>query len=173
MLGDQVVAREWKGRPYLAKRPKFPEDREFSEAQLEQQQRFLDAAAYAKSLLDSGEMPEVYRKEAKSARLTEYNVAVRDFLRPPNVRDINVSGYTGKPGEDIVIRAVDDSEVVSVHIAIANDGVLVEEGEAVRHPYNATLWRYTTTEENEIPGTVIEAQASDRPGNLTAGRVEL
>ena len=102
-----------------------------------------------------------------------HHVAVRDFLRPPNVRDINVSGYTGKPGEDIVIRAVDDCEVVSVHIALANDGVLVEEGEAVRHPYNATLWRYTTTEENEIPGTVIEAQASDRPGNVTAGRVEI
>ena len=173
MLGDQVVARNWKGIPYLANRPNFPEDREFSEAQISQQEKFHDATAYAKGLVNSEELPEVYEKEAESGRLTTYNVAVRDFLKPPKVRDIDVSGYTGQPREEIVVRAVDDVEVVSVHVAITNDGVLVEEGEAYRDPLNATLWRYATTQENELPGTVIEAHASDIPGNVTAAMVEL
>jgi len=172
-LGDQVVARSWKGRPYLANIPKFPKNREFSEKQMSQQEKFMDAAAYAKGVTQLEEPPETYVNEAEIHRLTEYNIAMRDYLKPPNVRDIGIDGYTGQPGEEIVIRAVDDCEVVSVHVAITRDGVLVEEGEAYRDPLNATLWRYTTTEENELPGTVIEAYATDMPGNVTAGVIEL
>ncbi|MEE9507559.1 MAG: hypothetical protein V3V98_10535 [Thermoplasmata archaeon] len=172
-LGDQVVARNWKGIPYLANVPKFPENREFSEKQMNQQEKFLDATAYAKGVMLLEEPPEIYVNETEGRPLTVFNVAVRDYLTPPNVRDIDIDGYTGQPGEEIVIRAVDDCEVVSVHVAITNDGVLIEEGDAVRDPLNTTLWRYATTEVNELPGTVIEAYATDRPGNVTAGVIEL
>ncbi|MCJ2670288.1 MAG: hypothetical protein LN416_07255 [Candidatus Thermoplasmatota archaeon] len=173
MLGDQVVARSWKGRPFLANRPKFSPDRKFSDAQISQQEKFMDAAAYAKGVMPLEETPEIYVNEAKSHNLTEYNVAMRDYLRPPNVRDIGIEGYTGQPGEEIVVRAVDDCEVVSVHVAITHDGEIVEEGDAYRDPLNTTLWRYSTTQENELPGTVIEAYATDMPGNVTAGVIEL
>ena len=172
-LGDQVVAREWKGIPYLANVPKFPKDRKFSEKQMDQQEKFFDATAYAKGVMLLEEPPEIYVKGIKGRPLTIFNVAVRDYLKPPNVRDIGIDGYTGQPGEEIVIRAVDDCEVVSVHVAITKDGEIVEEGEAYVDPLNATLWRYTTTQENELPGTVIEAYATDRPGNVTAGAIEL
>lgn len=168
-----MVAREWKGIPYLANVPKFPENREFSEAQISQQESFFDATAYAKGVMQLEEPPEIYVKEIEGRPLTVFNVATRDYLRPPNVRDIGIDGYTGQPGEEIVVRAIDDCEVVSVHVAITRDGVLVEEGEAYVDPLNATLWRYTTTQENELPGTVIEAYATDRPGNVTAGVIEL
>ncbi len=172
-LGDQVVARNWKGIPYLANVPKFPENRKFSEKQMSQQEKFFDASAYAKGVMQLEEPPEIYVKEIEGRPLTVFNVAMRDYLKPPNVRDIGIDGYTGKPGEEIVIRAIDDCEVVSVHVAITRDGILIEEGDAVRDPLNATLWRYTTTQENELPGTVIEAYATDRPGNVTAGVIEL
>jgi signal peptidase I len=172
MLGGQVVAREWKGRPYIANRPTYRDDREFSEAQISQQQKFLDGAAYAKGVISMEEIPEVYVEKAESQELSTYNVAMRDFLKPPNVREIIVDGYTGKPGEVIVIRATDDTEVASVSVSIHN-GEVVEQGEAVRDPYNATLWLYTTTRENELPGTKVEAYAVDRPGNVVGAMVEL
>ena len=168
-----MVARTWKGRPYLANIPKFAEDREYTEGQLSQQERFTDAAAYAKGVMQLEEPPEIYVKEAKTANLTEYNIAMRDYLRPPNVREIDVTDYSGQPGEEIVVRAVDDCEVVSMHVAITQDGVVVEEGEAYQDPLNATLWRYTTSQQVELPGTTIEAYATDRPGNVTAGAIEL
>ena len=59
MLGDRVVAKEWKGRPYLAKRPSYPRDREFTEEQLCQQERFEDATAYGKALIQLDEVPEI------------------------------------------------------------------------------------------------------------------
>jgi hypothetical protein len=170
MLGDQVVARHWKGRPYLANVPKFSPNRKFSEAQKTQQQKFLDGAAYAKGVMGMEEPPQIYEDEAETAQITPYNAAMRDFLRSPNVREIDVANYGGEPGDEIVVRAVDDCEVVSVHVTVTRDGAVVEEGEAVRDEYNATLWRYTTTRENELPGTKVEAYAVDRPGNVVGAR---
>ena len=172
-LGGQVVAREWKGRPYLANRPSYPRDREFSEEQLCQQERFEDATAYGKALIQLDEVPEIYKQKAESARLTAYNISIRDFLKPPVIRDIGVDGYTGKPGEEIVVRARDDTEVIAVHVVIRNDGEVVEEGDAVRDRFNQSLWRYVTVEENGLSGTTIEALATDRPGNVASGEVEL
>lgn len=173
MLGEQVVAREWKGRPYLANAPNFPEDREFTEQQIDQQERFRDATAYGKGVIKSENMPQVYEKIAENERLTTYNVAVRDFLRPPIVREIYPEKYTGKPGEEITVRAIDDVYVVGVRVVIRNNGDVVEQGEALRDEVNAALWRYTTTEENGLEGTTIEAYATDMPGNMTKGEVEL
>jgi hypothetical protein len=140
---------------------------------LTQQEKFMDAAAYAKGVMLLEEVPEIYVKETEGRPLTVFNVAMRDYLKPPNVREIGVDAYEGHPGEEIVVRAIDDCEVVSVHVAITKDGEIVEEGDAYRDPLNATLWRYATTQENELPGTVIEAYAADRPGNVTAAMVEL
>ncbi|MCK4368011.1 MAG: hypothetical protein KAW84_08725 [Thermoplasmata archaeon] len=173
MLGGQVVAKNWKGRPYLANRPSFPEDREFSEAQLTQQERFHDASAYSVGLIRRDAVPEKYEHEAKKARLTAYNIGIRDFLHAPKIREIDESNYTGKPGEEIVIRAVDDTEVIAVHVGLRKDGEIIEEGDAIMDEFNAHLWRYVTQTENEVPGTTIETLATDRPGNVTAAKVEL
>ena len=49
------------------------------------------------------------REELANARgLSKYNVALADFLHPPEIQSIDVSSYQGKAGEIIVITAVDD-----------------------------------------------------------------
>jgi hypothetical protein len=38
-----------------------------------------------------------------------------DYAHPPVIHDVDVSRYTGKPGEPIGVVAVDDFGVVSVY----------------------------------------------------------
>lgn len=137
------------------------------------QVRFRQATSYAKWLIDSGNIPEIYEVRAERKRLTVYNVAIKDFFNPPEVVYIDLQDYTGKAGEDIIVRALDDIEVVGVHVILRKDGEILEEGDAIRDEYNAVIWRYTTQKDNGIEGTAIEAYAMDRPGNVTKGEVEL
>jgi len=172
-VGKQLVAKTWKGRPYLASYPYFPENREFSEKQIKHQERFRMATSYAKGIIREGLVPEVYERIADRKRLTVYNVAIKDFFHTPEVMYIDLQDYTGKAGEEILIGALDDVDVMSVHVVFRRGEEIVEEGEAVKDEYNLVAWRYTTQKDNGIEGTVVEAYAEDRPGNVTKGEVEL
>lgn len=172
-VGKQLVAKTWKGRPYLASYPVFDDNREFSEKQMAHQMRFKQATSYAKGLIDKDLVPDVYEAIAKRRRLTVYNVAIRDFFNPPNVYTIDLQDYTGKADEEILVSALDDVEVMRVHLILRREDEIIEEGDAVRDEYNDATWRYKTQKENGIEGTVVEAYAEDRPGNITKGEVEL
>lgn len=167
MLGRQVVAKEWKGRPYIASAPTYPKDRKFTERQVAHQERFRDATVYAKAVQDI----EIYKDKAKKQRLTSYQVALRDFMKPPVIRQIEIR-HTKELGMEVVVRAIDDTEVVGVHVALKKDGSIIEEGDAVRDKYNATIWRCTTREENVVAGTTVEVYATDRPGNVTLEEID-
>ncbi|MCJ2562760.1 MAG: hypothetical protein LN417_01550, partial [Candidatus Thermoplasmatota archaeon] len=106
-------------------------------------------------------------------RISVYNAAIRDYFHEPEIRDVDTSGYAGNSGEDIVIRAVDDVEVVSVHVIIRKNGEVLEEGGAVREKYNKTLWHYEAQKDLDIEGCVIEVRAEDRPRNVTVRELVL
>jgi hypothetical protein len=84
----------------------------------------------------------------------------------PDIEQVDLSGYTGKVGDRILVQASDDFAVKSVHVHIANaDGSLVEKGEA---EHAGILWAYTATQNNEsLEGDKIIISASDLPGNVT------
>ncbi len=172
-VGKQLIAKTWKGRPYLASYPYYPDDRKFSEKQLDHQMRFRRATSYAKGTIDQKLVPEAYERIADRKRLTVYNVAIKDFFSPPDIFSIGMEEYTGKKGEEIVVEALDDVEVTSVHIVLRRDDEIIEEGDAVQDKYNVAAWRYKTQKENGVEGTVVEAYAKDLPGNVTKGEVEI
>ncbi len=87
MVGDQFVARRWKGKYVIAAVPQFPEDREWSEAQLSQQLRFREAVSYGRAMLQVPEMLEIYEAEAEGRDLTPFNAAVRDYPRDQDKED--------------------------------------------------------------------------------------
>jgi hypothetical protein len=98
--------------------------------------------------------------------MTAFVLAVADFLHAPSVDEIDLTGYTGRPGGTIVVRASDDFEVVQVSLVIrAGDGTLVEQGPAT---LESGAWRYTTTVAAPVGApVVVEVTACDRPGNKT------
>lgn len=142
--------------------------------QIQQQTKFAQAAAYARNALLDPTLKEAYTTEAKKRRnVSPYNMAMTDFLRPPQITKVDHSAYTGDTSDQkIIIEVADAFKVVSVKVKItaANSSPL-EEG-------TATLvkgkWEYTTTANNAtLTGSKITLTATDRPGNTTTKEITL
>ena len=142
--------------------------------QKEQQTKFARAAAYAKNALLDPTLKEAYTTEAKKRQdVSPYNMAMTDYLRPPQITHVDYSAYTGDAsGEKIIIEAGDAFKITTLKVKItaANSSTL-EEG-------NATLvngkWQYTTTATNTtLTGSKITLTATDRPGNTTTKEITL
>jgi hypothetical protein len=162
MLGKQVVIRKSAAGTYIV--AAAPHRRgEMTEAQKAHQQRFRLAVVYSKG---SRSLPE-YEAAAAARGLTTHNVAVADFLNPPEITKLDVSAYAGDVGQSIVITAVDDVKVKAVGVLIAaEDGTLVEKGAAVASGTDSTRWTYTTTAKAKAGAVRIVADAADLAGHV-------
>jgi hypothetical protein len=141
LLGDQLIfKRDRAGRTIVSRKPNF-ENRVFSADQKKHQSRFQEAAAYAKAAVKT---EPIYAQLAAGTAKSAYNVAVGDWFNPPEVREIDVRGYTGQAGETIRAKVTDDVRVSQVKIAISTrDDVVIEQGEM---SLEQGLWySYTTT----------------------------
>jgi hypothetical protein len=134
---------------------------------------FQRAAVYGKAIEADMEKKSEYTAKAKKG-WTAYNAAVADFLNAPDIETIDLSGYTGQPGDPIRIIVTDDYKVQEVKVVITNDdGSLVEEGFA-QPGILSYEWLYTATQVNEnLSGDRIEVFASDTPGNISKQAQEL
>ncbi len=167
-IGDMLIFRQQGGKTIVSTKSNKP--RKQSEKQKEHQKRFQRATLYAKA----AQATEEYLTAAASKGKTPYLVAVADFFNAPDIDQIDVSAYTGNPGDMIRIRVTDDFSVKSVTIRISNnDGSLVEEG-AAQPDALGIEWIYTAAATNgNLSGDKIEVFASDTPGNITSDALML
>jgi hypothetical protein len=94
-------------------------------------ERFLAAQKYAGTALQDPAVKAAY-KAACRGHQNPRNLAIRDAMRPPVVEWIDLSGYTGKPGQIVRVKATDDFRVVEVKVTLRGPGgELIEEGVAV------------------------------------------
>ena len=156
--GDEVI---------IARAPDMSQ-RTFSPGQLAAQERFRKAAQYGKLALAEPASRAAYEAAAQAAGTPVFALTVADFFKAPSVDELNVSGYTGKAGESIVVLAHDDFEVVAVTVNIKDaGGQATESGAAIQTPPESGRWVYTTKQAvASLTGVVITATASDRPGNM-------
>jgi hypothetical protein len=164
-VGDMLVFSQRNGKTIVSKIPNRTAPQ--SDAQIQHLQKFQEAVIYAKSVMADPTTKAAYAAKAQGG-VTAYNVAVADLLNAPNIESINLSAYTGKIGDKIIIRATDDFKVTKVTVTITNaDNSLVEKGEAVLSA-NGLDWVYTAATVNaDLSGDKIVVQAFDLPGNLT------
>lgn len=159
----RLVFKKYKGRTIVSKKPVVT--KEPSAEQLAQRERFSEATAYGKLVLSDPAMVAYYKPMAEQRDITVYALAVADFLKQPSVREIDLSKYTGQPGDVVTITAKDDVGVVSVRVKLsAADGTTLESGDALAT--GAGRWTYTATLSVD-PGTqvLVDAEAFDRPGH--------
>jgi hypothetical protein len=109
---------------------------------------------------------ERYKKKATQTT-SAFNVAFKDYLRPPEVQKIEADEYTGKPGSSISIKAKDDFDIKEVEVRIFNaEGDLIEKGKTIKHSILKIRWIYTAKKEiSKLPGCKIKAVAKDLAGN--------
>jgi len=137
LVGDMIVFRNRGGKTFVSAKPKVRTG-ESTEGQKQQQGRFQEAILYAKTAIADPAKKESYN-DATTGGQSAYNVAVADFFHAPEIKEINVSGYTGKKGDTIKVKVTDDFKVTQVSVAIYNaDGSEVEHGLAV--PANGVEW---------------------------------
>ncbi|MDR2149208.1 MAG: hypothetical protein LBE91_22435 [Tannerella sp.] len=162
-VGDLLVFRQVAGKTIVGKVPRKSD--KVTEKQLEQRKKFQSAILYGKT----PENRELYEEKASKKGKTSFHVAVADFLNAPNIENIDISGYTGMPGDTIRIRVTDDFAVREVTVLITNaDGTKVEKAQAVPDSIGYE-WTFTAAQENvSLDGDKIEISVSDTPGNLTA-----
>ena len=161
-LGDQFIVKTDKsGRTIVSAKPTFNGTREFSPAQLMQQQAFREAAAYAKE--KKGE--EIYITKASGGTKSPYNLAVADWFNRPKILEVDLTAWYGQAGDMIRMRAQDDVMVdqVTVTISDGTDTVL-ESGQA--NDTGGLWWEYATN--GNITGQVtVTIAARDLPGHVT------
>ena len=162
---DQFVYKQWFGQTLAAKLPRKPSTA--SGIQTGIRSMFKEAAKYAKAAITDPVKKALYKKHASPGQ-TAYNLAIADFFRPPEIGEIDATGYTGQIRSTISIEAADDTKVVKVEVRINNaDGSLAEQGEAVLQT-DGLHWLYTSTTVNAaLAGDSITVTAYDLPGNPT------
>lgn len=172
LVDDMIVFRNRGGKTFVSVKPK-ERTGEPTEVQKQHQGQFQEAILYAKTAITDPAKKAAY-DDATTGGQTAYNVAVADFFHAPEIKEINVSGYTGKTGDAIKVKATDDFKVAEVSVAIYNaDGSEVEHGLAVQST-NGVEWVYIATADNtSLDGDKIVVRVSDLPGHTTAGEQQI
>ena len=166
-IGDMLVFKQQAGKTIIAKRPRKRETPP-SEDQVKVNERFSEAVQYARGVINDDVRKAVYQLKARPG-VSAYNIALSDYCKAPEIKRANLSGYTGKAGEQILIRAIDDFMVKTVRVEILDSNLEpIEEGEAVLSENNLD-WIYTSQTLNPNPeSSTIRVSASDLPGNVTS-----
>ncbi len=176
-FGDLIVFRQLAdGSTRIAQAPSSNPNRVKSSGETANQKRFQRAIMYGQGAIADPELRKQYQEAAdKKPLLSAYNVAVADFSKAPSIEQIDVSRYTGTPGDPIVITATDDFKVAEVRVVISDpDGTIVDEGMAMQDPSFKNVWQWVASKNNDlVKGDKIEVVATDIPGNITKAAEDL
>jgi hypothetical protein len=150
-VGGQMVLRRLRdGRTILCAMPDFS-NREFSEAQLNHQQRFQEASAYARQA--AKEQP-LYAQLAAGTMKTAYNIALSDWFHPPAIQRIE------RQGDTLRVLARDNVRVARVWVTVLDGEAVVEQAEAAEA--GSDWWQVAAP---ETDGRIV-VQAKDLAGNV-------
>lgn len=157
------VYRNVGGQTVVAARP-ITVERKPSAPQAASRERFIAAGRYAKQVLAEPWQRRMYERLAAERGRRADKLLASDYLTPPVVEEIDLSGYHRQAGGLIRVLATDDLAVASVEVVIRTAGQdLVEQGAAT--PIHG-VWHYTTSADARTLGPLtIRAVAKDRPGH--------
>ncbi len=136
-----------------------------TEGQKKENNRFREAMAYARSQMADPVAKAEYKAKAKGLQ-KPHNVAIADFYHPPEIKNMDMTGFHGQKNDAIIIHAVDDFKVVKVTLSINDSkGMVLETGEALQ--INKWKWKYTVEKNYDTAESLqITVSAWDKPGNM-------
>jgi hypothetical protein len=161
------------GDKYVVKEVPQRAEKEATAAQKPVRQELMNANRYWRSVKTQPELKAIYDVAAKLRKKRACDLAKADFIHPPTVRDIDLSGYQGQPSERIVIVAEDDFEVSSAQVRIHElDGTVIEQGGAAADGASGHWVYLGQTAILAGKAVVVEVTTTDRPGNKAVKSVD-
>jgi hypothetical protein len=158
---DLMFRRLQDGRTILCLKPDFSK-REFSERQLSHQQRFQEAAAYAKA---AAKNQPIYAELAAGTMKNAYNIALSDWFHPPEILACELANWTGQAGDIVRIQAVDDVVVREMQVVFVDEqGEEIMRGEATL--VDEIWWQFVASGSLEDAYQVI-VTVEDLAGNVS------
>ena len=150
-IGGFVHYRQPDGTFIVGKRPLPNPNRIPTEAQARQLERFREASAHYKNVMENAEVKEAYRKiafEHGSAKRLR-GIVMGDILKPPTIQAVDLAHYTGLVGDTIRIVAQDNVAVARIRLVVRDNTARLDL-EAAEKVMGATLtetveWTYTST----------------------------
>ena len=135
--------------------------------------RFKQAAAYGKSVMADEGVRALYEEVAKAKDVPVFALTIADFFNVPSIVEVDASNYNGQAGGTIKVITADDFGVVNLNVVItdADEGNVIETGQAVESPVGTGYWLYTAT--STAPAGIlagIQVTATDRPGGTAVQR---
>lgn len=150
-IGNLVFRQMPDGSTRVSAKPDFSR-RVFSRGQKEQQNRFKQAAAYARQAFKT---QPIYAELAEGTTRNAYNLALSDWFNPPVIHGIE------RKDECIQVVASDNVRVTEVEVRIVDEaGNILEAGQAGQ--VDAVRWEYVPKLEGRV-----EVIARDLAGNET------
>ena len=112
----KLVFKKYKGRTIVGRKVKSSKPP--TEGQLAHQADFKDASAFAKSVQANPALLAFYGPIAKQRDVTVRVVAMGDYMKKPVIKPLDLSGYKGRVGDVIKIRAIDDLGFANLQVEI-------------------------------------------------------
>jgi len=161
----QLVFKKYKGRTIVCRKGVI--SRPPTEAQLASRADFREASEFAKTVKANPALLAFYEPIARQREVTVRVVAMGDCLKKPTLKPLDLSHFKGQIGDVMEIKAVDALGLVELNVKIvAQDGTLIESGQAVEQGARSGKWIYTATAQ-VAPGTevFIEVEGCNHAGN--------
>jgi hypothetical protein len=168
--GDTVF-KEKDGQTHITRKPRKRKS-EYSDKEVSTKQRWAIANDYYQYVQLKPELLALYQQASEDTGKTVFMICRNDWLKPPEITDLKLEAYNGKPGDVIRIWTRDTIGVVNVKVRIYDEdaGTVYEQGPAtpeVEGAKYAGFWEYKTSVPVPVGKSVIvEAMAFDHPGNM-------
>ncbi len=171
-----VYRQQSDGSVVVARRTLPDPNREFSEAQTEQMQKFKEASARYRRLMEDEDTETAYQKIIKERGLESRlrALVIGDILKAPKVSIIDLTNFHGEVGDTIRILAEDSVGVSRLSLSIfdVTDNAVSESAEMqMNGQVSGTVeWLFTVTESVTAGHEVqVRVAAYDLAGNVMEG----
>jgi len=169
-----VYRQQSDGSVVLAKQ-RLPEtDFQPTEGQAGQMQKFKEASARYRRLMEDEDIQAAYQKlvNERGSRARLRALVIGDILRAPTISTIDLSNFQGEVGNTIRVLAEDSVGVSRLTLSILdmNDGQVIENAEMGMNGQvlGTVEWVYTATVAVDITHAAqINITASDLAGNVS------
>jgi hypothetical protein len=145
-----------------------------SEAQAAHRERFRLAVLYAQGVLANPIMRAVYEAAAARKDKPAFALGVADYLNEPHIDAVDLSAYSGQPGDLLTVRAHDDFGVTAVLVSIRDESdAHIESGPALETPIGSGEWAYAAANTVAAGSLVrVSVTVSDRAGGTDEQTLE-